>query len=279
MILALDVGNSQIHGGVHEGGRLRLQFRKNTRPGSSSDEVGLFLVMVLRENGISPRQIRDVAICSVVPDVIHSLKNACLKYFELQPFILGPGTRTGLRIRYRNPLEVGSDRIANSIAASHLFPGRNLIIADFGTATTYDVVTAERDYLGGLILPGLRISMEALESKTARLPAVEILKPAELIGRSTIESIQAGLYYQSLFAHQGLTARIKADYFKDRDVVVVGTGGFARLYEKEGIFDALVPELVLMGLTLALALNSGPKQAQGDLGQAETGLISPQESP
>lgn len=256
MILALDVGNSQIHGGVYEAEKLRFQFRKNTRPGSSSDEIGLFLTMVLRENGVSPRQIGSVAICSVVPDVIHSLKNACLKYFDLQPFILGPGTRTGLRIRYRNPLEVGSDRIANSIAASHLFPDRDLIIADFGTATTYDVVTAGREYLGGLILPGLRISMEALESKTARLPSVEILEPSELIGRSTIESIQAGLYYQSLFAHQGLTARIKAEHFKGREVVVVGTGGFARMYEREGVFDALVPELVLMGLNLALGMNA-----------------------
>ncbi len=256
MILALDVGNSQIHGGVYDGDQIKFQFRKNTKPGNSSDEIGLFLVMVLRENGVSPRQIRHVAICSVVPDVIHSLKNACIKYFDRQPFILGPGTRTGLKIKYRNPLEVGSDRIANSIAAAQLFPHKNLIIADFGTATTYDVVTADRDYLGGLILPGLKISMEALESKTARLPAVEIIKPAELVGRSTIESIQSGLYYQNLFAHKGMTSEIKAGYFKGLEVVVVGTGGFSRMYEKEGVFDALVPELVLMGLNLALKMNT-----------------------
>lgn len=256
MILTLDVGNSQIHGGVHEGDQIRFQFRKNTKPGNSSDEIGLFLVLVLRENGISHRQISQVAICSVVPEVIHSLKNACLKYFDLQPFILGPGTRTGLRIRYRNPLEVGSDRIANGIAAGHLYPGKNLVIADFGTATTFDVITADRDYLGGLIMPGLKISMEALESRTARLPSVEIVKPQEVVGRSTIESIQAGLYYQNLFALRGLTLQIKTECFRNQEVLLVGTGGFARMYEREHVFDALIPELVLIGLKLAIEMNS-----------------------
>lgn len=258
MILALDVGNSQIHGGVYAGTdqrELKLQFRKNTQNSNSSDEMGLFLVQVLRENSIDPKSIHQIAICSVVPDLNHSLKGACNKYFGLAPFMLQAGTKTGLKIKYRNPLEVGSDRIANSIAASHLYPGQNAVIVDFGTATTYDVVTSEKEYLGGLILPGLRISMEALESRTARLPSVEILAPTEVIGRSTVESIQAGLYFQNLFAHHGITERIKTECFPGKSVVVLGTGGFSRMFEKEGGFNAVIPELVLLGLNLALKMN------------------------
>lgn len=254
-ILALDVGNTQIHGGVYENDHLRFQFRRNTKSGNSSDELGLFLALLLRENGVEPKSLDHVAICSVVPDVIHSLRGACTKYLGRQPFILQAGAKTGLRIRYRNPLEVGSDRIANSIAGTHLFPGKNLIIADFGTATTLDVVTADRDYLGGMILPGLKISMEALESKTARLPSVEIVKPQEIVGRSTTESIQSGLYYQNLYAMRGITAQIKNEAFQGENVLVLGTGGFSRMFEKEGIFDHLMPELVLTGLSLALKMN------------------------
>lgn len=258
MILALDVGNSQIHGGVYAGNdqrELKLQFRKNTQNSNSSDEMGLFLVQVLRENQIDPKSIRQIAICSVVPDLNHSLKGACNKYFGITPFMLQAGTKTGLKIKYRNPLEVGSDRIANSIAASHLYPGQNAVIVDFGTATTYDVVTADKEYLGGLILPGLRISMEALESRTAKLPSVEIVAPTDIIGRSTVESIQAGLYFQNLFAHQGITERIKKECFSGQSVVVLGTGGFSRMFERDGGFSAVIPELVLLGLNLALKMN------------------------
>lgn len=255
MILALDVGNSQIHGGVFEGETIRIQFRKNTKNANSSDEVGLFLLSVLRENGVDPGAIRQITICSVVPDVIHSIKGACTKYFAITPFFLQQGARTGLKIKYRNPVEVGTDRIANAIAATNLYAGKNLIVADFGTATTYDAITADREYLGGLILPGLRISMEALESRTAKLPAVEIVAPSELVGRSTVESIQSGLFYGNLYAHQGIVARIKKDYFNGQETVILGTGGFSRLFEKEHCFDALIPELVLLGLRCALQMN------------------------
>lgn len=255
MILALDVGNSQVHGGVFVDDRIRFQFRKNTKNGNSSDETGLFLKSVLRENGIDPKSIRQIVLCSVVPDEVHSIRGACQKYFDLSPMILGPGTRTGLKIKYRNPVEVGSDRIANAIAGTHLYPEKNLIIVDFGTATTYDVVTADKEYLGGLILPGLRISMEALEGRTAKLPAVEIMAPAEVIGRSTVESIQSGLYYGNLFALRGLAERIRKECFEGEEAMLIGTGGFSRLFEKDRVFDALVPELVLIGLYRALTLN------------------------
>lgn len=264
MILALDIGNSQIHGGVFAPGEtaqgreaIKVQFRKDTRSGHSSDEVGVFLRVVLRENGIDPGQISRIAVCSVVPDAVHSIRNACIKYFgKGAPFMLKPGVRTGLNIKYRNPLEVGSDRIANAIAGSQLFPGKNLIIVDFGTATTYDVVTAGRDYLGGLILPGLRLSMEALELRTARLPSVEILAPSDLVGQSTVESIQSGLYYSNLFALRGITDRIRQTCFKGSpDTLVIGTGGLSRVFDQDQAFDEIVPELVLIGLVRALQMN------------------------
>ena len=172
------------------------------------------------------------------------------------PFTLEPGVRTGLKIRYRNPLEVGSDRIAGAIAAAKLFPGKNAIIVDFGTATTIDALTEERDYLGGVILPGLRLAMESLDARTARLPKVEIRKPPELLGRSTVESIQAGLYHGNIAILKHLCAEVRAQYFSGKDTVLVGTGGFARLFEEENLFDAYIPELVLIGLREALLLNS-----------------------
>ena len=256
MILALDVGNSQIYGGVFIGGELKLQFRKTSKGGNSSDEFGLFLRSILRENDIQPERIEHIAVCSVVPDVIHSLKGACVKYFNLQPFILQAGVKTGLKIRYRNPIEVGADRIANSVAAAGMFPEKNIIIADFGTATTFCAVSSDREYLGGLILPGFRISMEALESQTAKLPVVEIIRPTEVIGRSTVESIQSGLYFSNLHALRGISEQIKREYFKNQDTLLIGTGGFSRLFEQAQVFDHLVPDLVLRGVKMTLEFNN-----------------------
>jgi type III pantothenate kinase len=255
MILALDVGNSQIYGGVFEDEKLKFQFRKNSRNAPSSDEYGVFLRSVLRENGFDPKEVNQIAICSVVPDLVHSLKGACDKYFSLQPFVLQAGTKTGLKIKYRNPIEVGADRIATAIAGTHLYPNENLIVTDFGTATTFCAITKEKEYLGGLILPGVRISMEALESKTARLPSVEIQAPEKIVGRSTVESIQAGLYFGNLHALKGIVTQIKADEFLGEPARLIGTGGFSRLFEKENIFDNLIPELVLLGLIRALKMN------------------------
>ena len=257
MILTLDVGNSQIFGGLFDAGELTLRFRKTSRSATSSDELGLFLRSLLRENGCSHSMVDRIALCSVVPDIVYSLRNCCRKYFGLDPFILQAGAKTGLKILYRNPLEVGPDRIANAIGATHLHPDRNLIIIDFGTATTFDVVRAGRQYLGGIILPGLRIAMEALEKNTARLPSVEIAAPAELIGRSTVESIQSGLYFGNRAMVRELTREIREQAFHGESAVVIGTGGFSRLFEREHVFDELAPDLVLVGLERALSLNDG----------------------
>jgi type III pantothenate kinase len=152
---------------------------------------------------------------------------------------------------------VGQDRIANAIAATHLYPDRNLIIIDFGTATTFDVIRAHRDFLGGIILPGIRISMEALERNTARLPNVEILAVSELVGRSTVEGIQSGLYFGTRAVVRELTREIRDQLFDGEPPLVIGTGGFSRLFERDTLFDALLPDLILLGLERALSLNPG----------------------
>lgn len=256
MILALDVGNTQIYGGLFDRDQMKMSFRKNSKSGSSSDEVGIFLRTVLRENGFDPAMVTHIALCSVVPEVIYSLKGACKKYFNLNPFILQAGVRTSLKIKYRNPLEVGADRIANAIAVSHIYLNKNIVIVDLGTATTFCAVTKDKDYLGGAIISGLRLSMESLEAKTAKLPSVEIVSMNEALGKSTIESLQSGLFYGHLGSIREICDRLKKECFHGEDVMVIGTGGFSHLFEKEKIFDAIIPDLVLKGLLISLQMNA-----------------------
>lgn len=255
MILALDVGNSQIFGGLFDNDRMVVSFRKNSKGGSSSDEIGIFLRSAIRENGAIPEKVTDIAICTVVPDVLYSLKGACKKYFNVNPFVLQAGVKTGLKIKYRNPLEVGADRIANAIASSFLYPNQNLIIVDLGTATTFCAVSKDKEYLGGSIIAGLRISMESLESRTSKLPSVEIVSMSEALGKSTVESIQSGLYFGHLGQMREIISHLKNECFKGEEVVVIGTGGFSHLFEKEKIFNYVIPDLVLKGLLISLQLN------------------------
>lgn len=256
MILCLDVGNSQIYGGVFHEGKILLRFRRNSKSGASSDETGIFLRSVLRENDIDPKDIKQIALCTVVPEAMHSLKNACAKYFKLNPFVLQPGVKTGLKLRYKNPLEVGADRVANAVAGTHLYPGENLLIIDFGTATTFCAVTADKEYLGGVIIAGLKISMEALESRTSKLPSVEIIKPSECLAKTTVDSIQSGLFFGTIGQVKEIGARIAREGFDGVKPKVVGTGGFASLFAKAGIFDEENPDLVLHGLHTALKMNT-----------------------
>lgn len=255
MILCLDVGNSHIFGGVFEGDQLRLTFRKTSRDGASSDEYGLFFRGVLKENGFDPDQVSHVALCSVVPDIVYSISSACQKYFATRPFVLKAGVRTGLKILYRNPQEVGSDRIANAIAATQMYPGENLLILDMGTATTLCAINGDNDYLGGVIIPGLRMSMEALDRGTARLGSVEIVRPRGCLGRSTAASIQSGLYHGQLGALREISERVTGEVFAGQRPRIIATGGFAALFEGSGLYDELVPDLVLRGLLTALLLN------------------------
>ena len=256
MILALDVGNSQIYCGVFDGGVLQVQFRRTSRVRGSSDELGVFLRAALRENGMDPNAVTQIAACSVVPDINYSLRACCQKYFRLEPMILRPGVKTGLKINYKDPKEVGADRIADAMGAVKLFPGRNLIIIDFGTATTVCAITKEREFLGGNIVPGLRLAMDALESKTAQLPSVEIHPVRTAIGRSTVESIQSGLYWSNVGMVRELVRRITDQAFREAPPHVIATGGFCHLFDRENLFDQVVPDLILTGLLEALRLNA-----------------------
>ncbi len=255
MMLCLDVGNSHIYGGVFSGDEIALRFR-HTSTGSTSDEMGIFLKNVLRENQCDPNAVRRVGICSVVPQLDYSLRSACIKYFSVEPFFLQAGVKTGLNIKYRNPVDVGADRIANAIAATHQFPGEPLIIIDFGTATTFCVIDAQKGYLGGAILPGLRLSMDALSNNTAKLPAVDLVRVDDVIGRSTIESIQSGLYFGALGAAREIVQRIKQRVFPSQNVLILATGGFAPLFERQGLYDHLLSDLVLQGVRIAMEMNS-----------------------
>src|ERR1700756_762614 len=222
MLLTLDVGNSQIFCGVYDGEALRATFRRTSSIRASSDEFGTFFRATLRENGVDPQEIDMAGICSVAPDAVHSLRNCFRKYFRFEPFLLQPGVKTGLKIRYRNPLEVGADKIANAIGGIARFPGRNLLIVDFGTATTLCAVTRDKEYMGGIITAGINTSMAALESKTARLPSVEIIRPSEVLGRSIVESIQSGLYYSTLATVQSLAALVTKEYFAQETPLILG---------------------------------------------------------
>ncbi|KTD34279.1 pantothenate kinase [Legionella moravica] len=254
MILCIDVGNSHIYGGVFDGDEIKLRFRHTSKV-STSDELGIFLKSVLRENNCSPDRIKQIGICSVVPQLDYSLRAACVKYFSSEPFFLQAGVKTGLNIKYRNPIEVGADRIANSISATHIYPNQNIIVIDFGTATTFCVITAQKAYLGGAILPGVRLSVDALSNNTAKLPSVEIIKTESVVGRSTIESIQSGVYYGVLGACKELIHRINQESFAGKKALVLATGGFASLFDKQDLYDHLVPDLVLQGIRLASLMN------------------------
>ncbi len=254
MRLCLDVGNSHVYGGVFANGDICLRFRHTSKV-STSDELGIFLKNVIRENQCSPEAISDIAVCSVVPQFDYSLRAACVKYFSVDPFFLQAGVKTGLNIKYRNPGDVGADRIANAIAATHSFPGQNLIIIDFGTATTFCVINSQKEYLGGVILPGVRLAVDALALNTAKLPSVEIVKVKQVVGRSTIESIQSGVFYGAIGACRELIDRIKKEVFLGMDVLVLATGGFAPLFDKQDIYDQHLPDLVLHGVRIAAEMN------------------------
>ena len=266
MILCLDAGNSQIFAGIFTGDiRPLLNFRMESTPRYRSDQYGIFIRNVLRENAIDWRDIKGISFCSVVPRVDYSILAACKKYLKIEPFILKAGVKTGLKIKYRNPLEVGADRIANAIGATRKYPNKPIIIVDFGTATTICAIDSQRTYLGGVIVPGMRLSMEALETNTSKLSSVPIVHPEGVIGRSTAESIQTGLYWGQRAAVQAITGNIIETCFsKERDKpLIIGTGGFSHFFSSIGIFDEIEPDLVLHGLRIALQENQVCQKGNG----------------
>lgn len=256
MLLALDVGNTQITGGLFDENKLVLQFRRTTGTGNSSDEIGIFLRTVIRENAFHWQKITRIGICSVVPSINYSLASAIKKYFNQEPLFIQAGIKTGLKLKYSNPKEIGADRIAGAIGALSLYPEKNLIIIDMGTATTIDCVTANKEYLGGAILSGLRISVEALANGTAKLPSVEISKPDHICGTNTIEAIQSGLYYGNAGAIKEICYLYQKNIFKGEKPFIIATGGFSRIFEEYNLFNEVCPELVLLGVKKAVEMNT-----------------------
>ena len=255
MLLSLDVGNTNIAGGVFDGDKLILNFRQITHKNASSDETGIFLRSVLRENGIDFSKITQIGVCSVVPPVNYSLSNAVYKYFGTEPLFIQAGIKTGLKLKTSNPKEIGADLIADSIGAVSLHPDKDLIIVDLGTATTIHAVTKNKEYLGGSIFAGLKISVEALAGGTSKLPHVEIKKAEQACCGGTIEAIQSGIYFGTLGAIKELLHQFKKELFKDSEPYVIATGGFSKIFEGCGVFDEIIPELTLLGVKKAVELN------------------------
>src|SRR3990167_10710473 len=251
MLLCLDVGNTHIMGGVFKQDELLVRFRYATHMLGTADQFGMFLLNILRANNINPLDIKATAVSSVVPSCDFTIKHTISLYLKSKYFVLQAGVKTGLNIKYKNPNEVGADRIANAIGAVAEFPNKNIIIVDMGTATTVCVMTKKRDYLGGAILPGMRLGMEALKNHTAKLMAVDIEIPPDYIGRTTRSSIQTGLYYGQLGALKEIITECKREAFLNENAVIIGTGGFSQLFKDTHLFDVILPDLVLHGLNQA----------------------------
>ncbi len=256
MILTLDVGNTNITGGVFDDDKLIFQFRQTTHQNSSSDEIGIFLRSVLRENEVDPAKIHKVGICSVVPPINYSLSNGIIKYFGVEPLFIQAGIKIGLKLKTANPREIGADLIADSIGAVMLHPDKNLIIVDLGTATTIHAVTKNKEYLGGSILAGLKTSVHSLASGTSKLPHAEIKKPEFACASGTIEAIQSGIFFGTAGAIKEICKNIKNEVFADSSSYIVATGGFSKIFENMNLFDEIIPELTLLGVKQAIELNN-----------------------
>ncbi len=254
MILAIDVGNTQIVVALFDGETLKNSWRISTDKNKSSDELGMVMMQMLGLSGISKSDIEDVIISSVVPPVMHSLTNAIKRYLGCTPFVVGAGVKTGLNIRYDNPREVGADRIVNAVAAIHKY-GAPVIIVDFGTANTYCAVNSDGEYLGGIITAGVKISMDALFERAAKLPKVEIVKPSGVIGKNTVAAMQSGAIYGQAGQVDRIVSEMKAE-LDAPDCRVIATGGFASLIAAESReIDIVDKTLTLDGLNLIYKKN------------------------
>lgn len=255
MILTIDIGNTQIFAGVFKGDDIKARFRKTSIGSITSDELGIFLTTILREHEINPIDIKNIAISSVVPSLLRTVMNCCVKYFSIKPFIVEAGVKTGIKIPSSFD-KLGSDRVADCMAAMKRFPNKNLIVVDFGTANTFDAISKNKEYKGGAITVGVGTSMNALCQNTALLSNVEIIKPRKAAGCTTEHQLQSGLYFGNLGIIKEYIFRLRKECFNDEQAVVVATGGFARLFEKSGVFDLYEPDLLLEGIKYALDLNT-----------------------
>ncbi len=255
MLLTIDVGNTNSAIGVYSGDTLVGNWRVSTTRERTADETGTLLLSIFHHAGVSPTDIKDAIMCSVVPPAMHSVINAIKKYFGINPILVEPGVKTGINIKYENPREVGTDKIVNAVGALKLYGGP-VIIVDFGTATTFCAVSRKGDYLGGVICPGINISADALFNKASMLPRIEITKPKHIIGRTTVSSMQSGIVYGFVGQTDYIVNLMKKEMPGD-NVKVVATGGMANLIASEStMIDEVNTLLTLEGLKTVYQMNS-----------------------
>ncbi len=249
MLLAVDVGNTDITFGVFKGEDLITRFRFTVKVPRTSDEYGELLCNILEQKGYQPKDITEVIIASVVPQMMYSFTSGIIKYLDCQPIVVGAGTRTGIRIETANPKEIGPDRIVDAVSAYELYGGP-VIVVDYGTATTYDFVTGDGAFQGGVISPGIRISANALWNNTANLPEIEIKNPEIIVAKETVSSMQAGLFYGTIGQTEYIIRKIKEEVGV-KDVKVVATGGLGKVVsESTDEIDIYDSDLTLKGLRL-----------------------------
>lgn len=255
MILVVDVGNTNITCGVYEEKKLKTTFRMTTKMPRTSDEYGISICEMLRTNQIDKEDIEGTIIASVVPNVMHALIGAFKRYVGTNPMIVGPGVKTGIKITSDNPREIGPDRIVDAVAAYELYGGPVLVM-DFGTATTYDLVTEDGCFGVGITAPGIRISAKALWEDTAKLPEIEIKKPKSILARETISSMQAGLVYGQIGQTEYIVNQVKKETGYD-NLKVVATGGLGRIIADEtDVIQIYNRDLTLEGLRIIYEKNT-----------------------
>ena len=249
MLITIDVGNTNITVGVFNEDELKATFRMTTKMPRTSDEYGMLLLNLLEQNDIEPKDIDDAIIASVVPNVMHALENAVVKYLHITPIFIEPGIKTGIRIAIDNPKQVGADRIVDAAAAYGLYGGPVLVL-DFGTATTYDLIDEKGTFITGITAPGIQTAAKALWEDAAKLPEIEIKKPDSIMAKDTITSMQAGLVYGQIGQTEYIIKEVKkASGLKN--ITVVATGGLGRIIASEtSEIDIFDPTLTLKGMLL-----------------------------